>query len=341
MEIGRLKEYVVQHNKIEDILLKIGCHHIKYHSSSGYYSACNKDGDNPQAIIIYCNDNLTCINYTRQMIQGDRQTDLIDLVCFNEDVPFPKALKIIADVCGIDYYYDFDKDIPESLQITKLIKDMDSGFKQENDDPVKPIDPNILQYYKPYVNDMFLKDGITYETQQLFGVGYDEQTNRITIPIYSELGDLVGVKGRLFKDQLDNDEQKYIYLKKVSKGKVLYGLNVTYDSIIRNRSVFVVEAEKGVMQCYSYGFTNAVATAGKKITKFQIDMLTRLGVDVIFAYDKDVDKCELTNIANMFIPQVNIYAVIDNDNILNEKESPTDSFDKWKLLTQNMIFRIR
>ena len=341
MDVVRLKEYIMQNDKVEDILKAIHCHHIKYHSTNKYYSACNKDGDNPNAIIVYCNDNLTTINYTRNMIKGDRQTDLIDLVSFNEGLSFPKALKYISDICGLDYYYNFEQEIPESLQITQLIKEMNMGGNSNKDVPLKPISKSILNYYKPYVNDMFLQDGITYEVQELFGIGYDELTNRITIPIYSEIGDLVGVKGRLFKKKLEPDEQKYIYLEPAPKGKLLYGLNITYNSIIKNQSVYIVEAEKGVMQGYSYGVTNIVATGGKKITKTQIEMLTRLGVKIIFAYDQDVKRDELMSISEMFIPQMALYAVIDEDGILDDKECPFDNINKWHYLQKNNIYRIQ
>lgn len=341
MDVVKLKEYIVDNRKVEDILHAIGCHHIKYHASNDYYSAGNKDGDNPQAIIVYNNDNLTTINYTRHIIKGDRATDLIDLVCFAEDLTFPKALQFISNICGIDYYYDFDEDIPESLQIMKLLKEMQTGLNSEDTSPLQPKDPHILDYYQPYVNDLFADDGIDYDTQELFGVGYDEYTNRITIPIYSEIGDLVGVKGRLFKKELDPEDQKYIYLEPAPKGKLLYGLNVTYDYIQEKGCVYVVEAEKGVMQAYSHGVTNVVATGGKRITKTQIEMLTRLGVPIIFAYDQDVKKDELVQISSMFIPQVQIYAVIDEDGVLNDKECPFDEYNKWLHLEKNNVYRIR
>ena len=44
-------------------------------------------------------------------------------------------------------------------------------------------------------------DGISYETQQEFEIGYDELTNRITVPIRSEMHDLVGVKVDYLKKQ--------------------------------------------------------------------------------------------------------------------------------------------
>lgn len=339
MEVKQLKEYILENNFIETILENIGCHSISH--KDGMYQCANKNGDNKQAITVYENEALITINYTRKMIKGNRQTDLIDLVCFNEDLSFSEGLKFIADLIGISYYHDFDEDVPESLQITKLIFDMNSHNDEKKDKPLKPISKKILSYYKPYVNDMFKNDNISYSTQKEFEIGYDESTNRITIPIYSSIGDLVGVKGRLFKKDLEPNEMKYIYLEPTARSKVLYGLNKTYDAIKARKIVYVVEAEKGVLQLYTYGYCNCVATGGKKISRTQIEMLTRLGVHIVFAFDKDVNKKELEEIAEEFEKGIPIYAIYDKNNILDEKESPTDNPDKWETLVKNNLYRIR
>ena len=290
MDIILLKEYIIENNRIEQILEGLHCGYIKYHSSV-YFTCSNPDGDNQNAIVVY-NDTLVCENYTRQ-ISNKLKNDLIDLVCFIKDCNFPDALKWICQVLGIDYYHDFTQDVPESLLITQMIFDMSESYQSNEDKPLVPISPKILTYYKPYVNDMFLKDHISYETQREFNIGYDECTNRITIPIYSEIGDLVGVKGRLFKEELDKNDLKYIYLEPTSRARILFGLNKTIDYIKRENKVFVVEAEKGVMQGFSYGTCNIVGTGGKELSATQIEMLTRLGVDIIFAFDKDVSKSEI------------------------------------------------
>ena len=38
------------------------------------------------------------------------------------------------------------------------------------------------------------------------------------------------------------------------------------------------------------GYCNSVGIGGKKISSQQIEKLTRLGVDLIFCFDKDVTK---------------------------------------------------
>ena len=275
------------------------------------------------------------------MTKLDRKTDIIDLVCYTNNMTFPEALKYLCDILGIEYYHDFNADVPESLQITDLILKMNNHHKFDIDEPLKPISPKILTYYKNRVNDLFLNDHISYETQQEFQIGYDDFTNRITIPIFSEIGDLVGVKGRLFKKQLNEYDLKYIYLEPCQRSKIIYGLNKTIPYIKRAGKIFVPEAEKGVLQLWDYGDRNVGATGGKELSTQQIELLTRLSVDIILVQDKDVGIEELECTANKFVENIPIYYIYDKDNILDEKESPTDNPDKWMYLKKNNIYRIR
>ena len=224
MDVRELKNYIYENNYSEQILESIGCHHIKYHSVGAYWTAGNPDGDNKGAIILYNNESLICLNKTRQMIKGSRQTDIIDLVCYIKNLTFPEGLKEICSEIGMSYYHDFEEDIPDSFKILKMLEDMDSNISEEKEKPLQPISEKILSYYKPYVNDLFYEDHIDYETQREFEIGFDEETNRYTIPIRAELGDLVGVKARYFDRKVPDGMNKYIYLEPCAKSKILYGL---------------------------------------------------------------------------------------------------------------------
>ena len=79
VDARELKEYILENNYVEQILDAIHCHHIKFHGD--YWTCGNPDGDNTGAIVIYNTENLSCTNYTRQMVETDRATDIIDLVC--------------------------------------------------------------------------------------------------------------------------------------------------------------------------------------------------------------------------------------------------------------------
>lgn len=341
MEIRELKKYILENNKVPIILENLGCHHIRL--KSDYYTCGNYDGDNIAAITIYLNDNLTCINYTRDITQGKRiGTDIFSLVEFVKQCSFFEAIKLVCNWLGIDCYYNFNEDIPESLRLTKLIMELQKGeVPYEKEKPLRPISDKILTYYKPYVNDLFYNDGIDYLTQKEFEVGYDPETNRITIPIRDEYGNLVGVKGRLFKKDIDKNEDKYIYLETCARNQILYGLYKTYPFIKQSQRVFIYESEKGTMQSYAYGCYNCVSTCGKKISNCQIEKLTRLCVDIVLGLDQDVHQEEVQSIANRFIDGVNVYAIIDDQKILDDKESPTDNKEKFEYLIHNCIYKIK
>ena len=341
MDIEILKEHILENNFIPTILEELGCHHIR--KKDGYFQCANPDGDNVTAVCVYENTNLTTINYTRDISNGKNiHTDLISLVEFYKNETFPYAVKWICDVLDIDYYSNLDEDLPKSLQLTKMLVEMQSvDTESETEKPLKPISEKILSYFKPYVNDMFCEDGVGYDTQVEFEIGYDEFTNRITIPIRDDLGNLVGVKARYFYRQVPEDEQKFMYIEKCARSQILYGLYKTINFIKKAQRVFVVEAEKGVQQLYDKGYFEAVATGGSKISKNQIDKLTRLCVPIIFVFDKDITKEELDNIASRFIDGTEVYALIDTIGILNEKESPTDDISKFEQLLERCMYRLK
>ena len=340
MDIESLKENILENDLIPVVLEGVGCHHLKHRD--GFYQCANPDGDNTTAVCVYENTNLTTINYTRDITNGRKGSDLISLVEFYKNETFPHAIKWICDVLDIDYYSNPEDELPESLKLTKMLLDLQENDNvEEEEKPLKPISERILSYYKPYVNNMFLEDNVGYDTQSEFEIGYDEESNRITIPIRDDLGNLVGVKARYFYRKVPEDTMKFIYLEKCARSQILYGLYKTINFIKQKKRVFVVEAEKGVQQLWDAGYQESVATGGKKITQCQINKLTRLCVPIIFVFDKDVEKEELDSIAKCFIDEVEIYALIDKDDILSEKESPTDNIEKFEQLLDKNIYKLR
>lgn len=339
MEIQELKNYIVDNDCVYTILESLGCHHIR--KQKDHYVCCNADGDNPQAVNVFL-PSLAVVNYTRDLDSISSYHDIFTLVQFYNKCDFFESLKLVCSSIGISIYHDFDDDLPESIKLTKTLIQMiyDDG-DGEKEKPLTPIPEQILSYYLPCVNDLFKNDGISYDVQKTFEIGYDQYSNRITIPIRNYDGKLIGVKGRWFGDIPEgSDIQKYLYLEPCNKGQVLYGLDKTYEYIQASHYVYVGESEKFVMQLFSYGDKNCVSTGGKTITNQQIEMLSRMCVDVVLCLDKDVKLDELKNIGSRFIGSVDVYAIIDSDEILNEHESPSDDAEKWEDL-KNCIVKIR
>ena len=351
MDIRDLKEEILNRELISDILSEIGCHHI---IDRGEYFTCgNRDGDNPRAIVVYKNEYIGCTNYTRQMTKNGRAADIFDLVAYAENCSFAEAMRFVCNVAGIDYYGDTRAELPESLQIIKLLQAMSIGGDEDDDAPVRPISENVLNYYMDVGNVMFCDDGISLETQKKFEIKYDPQTNSVCIPIRDELGNLIAVKARRFKytpgtpmcmrkfsDELREDESKYFFIEPGAKSQVLYNLYQNEKNILSQGVVYVGESEKFCMQLHDMGYCG-VSTGGSKVSKRQVEMLTRLGVKICFCFDKDISEECLKKICNEFIDGVPVYAMIDRHNVLDEKQSPSDDADKWNYLLNNDIYRIR
>ena len=337
MDAQEIKTYIYDNELIEDILSALDCHHIKKHSE--FWTAGNPDGDNTNAIVVYNNENLTTLNYTRMLTKQARTTDILDLVAFFQDCTFPEALRWCCNALGLDYYSE-PQEKPESLQILELLRSMNIGESDEDRAKLQPISEKILDYYLPYGNVMFENDGISLEIQREFGIGYDPCSNRITIPIRDSLGALCGVKGRLFGEP-DEHNPKYLYLEKVSKSKILYGYYENIEYIKHSNMIFCGEAEKSVLQLASYGYRNALSLGGKSISKTQMELLIRTGAKICLALDKDVQEDELKDIASVFSENIPVYAIIDKENILSDKQSPSDNLNNWLKLVSNHIYQIK
>ena len=341
VSIVDLKTYILEENMVESVLEGIGCHHIKH--KSGYYQCANPDGDNQTVVCVYENDNLTVVDYTRDIAPGKSSADIITLVQFFTDLSFPKAVNQICSWVGLDYYHDFEAELPRSVSLTKeLLALQGDSVAEYEDKPVKPIPEKILTYYANRVNQPFADDGISYLTQQEWEIGFDESTNRITIPIRDEIGTLVGVKGRMLAAPQTEDEKKikYLYIEPCARNRILYGLFKTWDAIKSTGKVYVGEAEKSVLQMWDMGVYNCVATGGKKVSAHQIEMLTRLCVDIVFLFDQDVKKEELLSLGERFTIGTKVYAAVDDKGILADKQAPTDDPQKFRRMINECVRRI-
>lgn len=335
MDIRDLKEEILSRELIPDILSELGCHHIS--DRGGYYSCTNPDGD-ARSVVVYKNDYIGCTNYTRQITKNGRAADIFDLISYVRDCTFAEAMQFVCELAGLDFYSK-PEEVPESLQLIKLLKEMSTGEDQADEVPLRPIPEEILSYYLPYGSKMWEDSNVSLATQKLFELSFDPRTNSVAIPIRDEIGALVAVKARRLEYDPDVGESKYFFLEPGAKSLVLYGLYQNSKSIQTQGVVYVGESERFVHQLYEMGYYG-VSTGGSKVSQRQIEMLTRLGVKIVFCFDQDIDEEQLKTIANRFMSGIDIYAIIDRYNVLNEKQSPSDDEDKWKYLVANQIYKI-
>jgi len=336
INIRVLVDRIVKDNKIETILEELGMHHIKSHDK--YYSCGMPDGDNTSSTLVFKN-NLNVQAYTRNIADKFGNSDIISLVMFVKNIYFLNAIKWISDNCGYDYY-NIDCERPNVLKFMDKLKDMKGSRKtDENEVKLKPIPHSMLNTYLQIPSYKFYLDGIDFETQMLFEVSYDLQTHRIVVPIYDELGNLVGMKGRINYES--EDDCKYIYLHSVPKSLVLFGLDKTYENIIEKGIVYVAESEKAVMQAWSNGVKNVVSIGGKQLSRAQVKKLTYLGVEICLAYDdhanyetRDGESVLVEDFykkeKDKFLDSIEVSHIFDENNlILKNKQSPFDNMNEW------------
>jgi DNA primase len=115
---------------------------------------------------------------------------------------------------------------------------------------------------------------------------YARLVERITFPIYSASGGIVGFGGRT----ITNHPAKYInspQTKLFNKSRLLYGYHLAKESIYKNKKLIVCEGYLDVVMFHQAGFTEAVAGMGTALTTEHLPMLRKGEPKIILAYDGD------------------------------------------------------
>ncbi len=115
---------------------------------------------------------------------------------------------------------------------------------------------------------------------------YARLVERITFPIYSTSGSLVGFGGRT----ITNHPAKYInspQTKLFNKSRLLYGYHLAKESIYKNKKIIVCEGYLDVVMFHQAGFKEAVAGMGTALTPEHLPLLRKGDPKVILAYDGD------------------------------------------------------
>jgi DNA primase len=326
-----LKTYI-NDNHIYKILKHLECNDIKEHPK--YFSCSNPDGDNQNAIIVYKN-TLNVENYTRPEFNDYYIKDIISLVEFILDINYYKAIKIICEICGFDYYNLGNS----NSSLLTIIKNIETN-NFETEEKFIELNENILDIYEKTPTKKWIDSQINYEAHEKFNIRFDLFSERIIIPIYDEIGNLIGIKGRSLND---NEDNKYVYLYECPKSKILYGLYQNYHNIKAQNHVIIVEGEKSVIKLYGFGYRNVIAIGGKYPSKHQIEKILRLGVkNITLALDKDVSNKEIKNICKKFdigLEFLNIEYLYDTYNFMNKKDSPSDDINIFKLLLDKFRYK--
>jgi DNA primase len=245
--------------------------------------------------------------------------DVFKFVMEMEKCPFPEAIRIVAEKCGIAVPAPRERSPEERRenQTRALLIEMhrvaQSFFAK-----------NLENTSEGKVARAYLEDrGLTKDIIEQFGIGYapsggdillrqlktkypdkllvesglisrDQSSNRlfdrfrrrITFPIANESGKIVAFGCRALGDDMPkylNSPETPIY----SKSNLLYHLDRAKDALRRSDFAILVEGYMDAIAVARAGISNVVASCGTALAEPQIKLLSRFTHRVIVNYDPD------------------------------------------------------
>ena len=280
------KELLDNPEKLEELLEYFNFYNIHIHQS--YISFGRAQDTSKKSIVIRLekNDYLYVTDYARNISK-----DLFSYISEQRLVDFKDIIGVVRNILGVDDFGLFN----ESRGIF-------GGFyekiRKRSEYSVRTYDESVLDKYIPLANKRFVDDNISIAAQQFFGIRYDVESQGIVIPIHNQVGELIGAKVRC-NYEVQDGEMKYYYLIPCQASQTLYGYSQNYN-YLTNNIIYIYEAEKSVMQCFSYGIRNCVALGSGSISRKQVRMLLELNPKkIIFMHDVGYDLENILRNINM------------------------------------------
>jgi len=235
--------------------------------------------------------------------------DAIKFVMEYEKLSYPEAIEKLASMYNFSLRYTRGSGEGDYAEARRVLELMQQWYSENLDR-----EPQALNYLKTR--------GITQASIENFAIGYVPEGNRVmaflrsrsiplpkaveagiiargergdyyarlnrrvTFPIYSPAGGLVGFGGRTLGDhpaKYINSPQTRLF----NKSRLLYGYHRAKESIYRKKELIVCEGYLDVILLHQAGFTTAVATLGTALTEEHLPLLRKGDPRIILAYDGD------------------------------------------------------
>lgn len=329
----QIKEKLLeQPESIEHILDTFGFDKIKRNHRE--IRCAFEEGMNPTAVVIRLqdNENLFVKDWERNI-----SLDFINYLVKSKDIPFKDVMNAIKQELHLDSIYNYKKPIG-------LFGGIYSNISRSNGDiSVTTYPEKILEQYGNTPNLLWLEDDISLSTQRKWSIGYDVQSQRITMPIRTSTGEIMAIKGRL-NGEPEEFEPKYLYIINGPMSQTLFGYSENYSSLYENE-ILVVESEKSVLKLDSWGYNNVVALGSNSLSTTQAKLLMSLNPKcVTFMLDKSLpleNTKRNAELLNTFctMRQLPIRYWNWEDNItLDDKSAPCDDTkEEFEYIMQNEI----
>lgn len=359
-DLKAIKKRILKEDKLEQIYEAMGCDYIAVRNrrieaslpphfhSTNRRSVQTKFNDSLSSSVRnrgFSGDIFFLVSYIVNGIQTEKE--------LYKDIPNSK--RFICETLGwLEYLEggDFQKRT-DYLAPLKAIKKGRQRKREVKPNPVLP--ESILDQYLPYPSYDWIEEGISYNTQLLYGVGFDLDSHRIIIPMRNRFGQLIGVKGRILHDE--DDDRKYMYLYQFNNSQELFNFHFAHPYILMEKKVFLVEGEKSCMKLHQAGIYNSVAIGSSDISDIQAEIIKQCGLDIeiVLCYDsdmfsKDVIKAIKEDPVNLPIEVKKAillftgrttYVMIDMQGLLGPKMAPIDlGLEIFNKLKENNCYHI-
>jgi len=148
---------------------------------------------------------------------------------------------------------------------------------------VAPLLARLLK--QGFSDGLLLQSGLVLKRDN--GEVIDRFRNRLMVPICRDTGSVIAFGGRAMEaDQVPkylNSPETPIY----SKGRILYGLNLTKSAIRQAEFAVLVEGYFDFAQVFQAQAAPAVASCGTALTPQQAQLLRRFTTKIVLSYDPD------------------------------------------------------
>ncbi len=245
--------------------------------------------------------------------------DVFSFVMEMEKCPFPEAVKVVAEKCGIAIPKQKERSPEErkETQVRAALLEMQreaQGFFTKQLETTaegkaarayledRGLDADaisrfgigyapaggdaLLRYLKTKFAEKLLTESGLISRDQSGGRLFDRFRRRITFPIANESGKIVAFGCRALGDDLPkylNSPETPIY----SKSHVLYHMDKAKEPIRRQDFAILVEGYMDAIAVARAGIGNVVASCGTSLADPQIKLLARFTKRVIVNYDPD------------------------------------------------------
>ncbi|MGG4434440.1 hypothetical protein AAXE64_07760 [Priestia megaterium] len=321
MDAKELKRYIYENDLLRKVLEGVGCHSIVPYSQE--LRMALPDGHDNSQVSVSLNENLDIRIFTKSAsIYGS----IYDLIMHIYDIEFKEAYKKCAAIVNVGTTFKKINKVDDELSLFKKVRKKNRVSKEEDF-----FTSNILEKYsdEPHI-DLIRKDGIMQDMIDKYQIKFDERSNRIVFPHfkYDDKNKVLGLIGRTVNPAYESLKiPKYFSLEGLNyeKSRNLYGLSHNIENIKEHGYVIVFEAEKSVMKADMFGYPCGVSVGCHDLSFEQKKMLIALDVEIIIAFDKDVEKSHIESICEDLSQYRKASYIEDRWKLLKgKKDSPVD-----------------